>query len=165
MGAGFTLLVTLSVLLFPNGKPPSPRWRPVIWASFLVMGLLSVPVAIATWTGRGSDIAESLQYLGSILILFVALASFAGMVVRYRRGGPTERQQLKWYTYAAVPEMAFLVFAGFAASGSVTVPPLVLLVAPFVIAPLLPAARPSPSSATGSMTWTGWCRGRSRMRS
>ena len=104
------------------------------------MGLLSVPVAIATWTGRGSEIAESLQSLGSILILFVALASFAGMVVRYRRGGPTERQQLKWYTYAAVPEMAFLVFAGFAASGSVTVPPLVLLVAPFVIAPLLPAA-------------------------
>jgi hypothetical protein len=104
------------------------------------MGLLSIPVAIATWTGRGSDIADSLQTLGSVLILFVALASFAGMVFRYRRGGPTERQQLKWYTYAAVPEMAFLVFAGFAASGSVAVPPLVLLVAPFVIAPLLPAA-------------------------
>jgi hypothetical protein len=137
---GFTLLVTLSVLLFPNGKPPSPRWRPVIWASFIDMGLLSVPVAIASWIGSGSDIAESLQYLGTTLILFVALASFAGMVVRYRRGGPTERQQLKWYTYAAVPEMAFLVFLGYAASGSVTVPPLVLLVAPFVIAPLLPAA-------------------------
>ena len=137
---GFTLLVTLSVLLFPNGKPPSPRWSSVIWATFLVMGLLSIPVAIATWIGRGNEIADSLQTLGSILILFVALASFAGMVVRYRRGGPTERQQLKWYTYAAVPEMAFLVFPGFAASGSVTVPPLVLLVAPFVIAPLLPAA-------------------------
>jgi len=137
---GFTLLVTLSVLLFPNGKPPSPRWRPVMWASFIVMGLLAVPVAIATWTGLGSEVADSLQTLGTTLILFVALASFAGMVVRYRRGGPTERQQLKWYTYAAVPEMAFIVFAGFAASGSVTVPPLVLLVAPFVIAPLLPAA-------------------------
>ena len=137
---GFTLLVTLSVLLFPNGKPPSPRWRPVVWASFVVMGLLSIPVAISTSTGRGSEIADSMQTLGSTLILFVALASFAGMVVRYRRGGPTERQQLKWYTYAAVPEMAFIVFAGFAASGSVTVPPLVMFVAPFVIAPLLPAA-------------------------
>ncbi len=137
---GFTLLVTLSVLLFPNGKPPTPRWRPVIWASFIVMGLLAVPVAIATWTGRGMETAESLQALGSTLTVFVALPSFAGMVVRYRRGGPTERQQLKWYTYAAVPEMAFIVFAGFAASGSFTVPPLVLLVAPFVIAPLLPAA-------------------------
>jgi hypothetical protein len=137
---GFTLLVTLSVLLFPNGKPPSPRWRPIIWASFVVMGLLSVPVAIATWTGSGSEIADSLQTMGTTLILFVALASFAGMVVRYRRGGLTERQQLKWYTYAAVPEVAFLVFLGYAASGSVIVPPLVLVVAPFVIAPLLPAA-------------------------
>jgi len=36
--------------------------------------------------------------------------------------------------------MAFMVFAGFAASGSVTVPPLLMLVAAFVIAPLLPAA-------------------------
>ena len=136
---GFTLLVTLSILLFPNGQPPSPRWSPVIWAAFIAMGLLLVP-AIATLIGRGIEVADSVQILGTILILFVALASFAGMVVRYRRGGPTERQQLKWYTYAAVPEMAFLVFAGFAASGSVTVPPLLMLVAAFVIAPLLPAA-------------------------
>jgi hypothetical protein len=62
------------------------------------------------------------------------------MVVRFRRASPTERHQLRWFTYAAVPEMAFLVFLGFAASGSVTVPQLVRLVAPFVIAPLLPAA-------------------------
>jgi len=136
---GFTLLVTLSILLFPNGQPPSPRWRPVIWAAFIAMGLLLVP-AIATLIGRGIEVADSVQILGTILILFVALASFAGMVVRYRRGGPTERQQLRWYTYAAVPEMAFMVFAGFAASGSVTVPPLLMLVAAFVIAPLLPAA-------------------------
>ena len=136
---GFTLLVTLSILLFPNGQPPSPRWSPVIWAAFIAMGLLLVP-AIATLIGRGIEVADSVQILGTILILFVALASFAGMVVRYRRGGPTERQQLRWYTYAAVPEMAFMVFAGFAASGSVTVPPLLMLVAAFVIAPLLPAA-------------------------
>ena len=50
---GFTLLVTLAVLLFPDGRPPSPRWRPLIWASFGVMGLLAIPMAIATWPLRG----------------------------------------------------------------------------------------------------------------
>jgi len=155
---GFTLLVTLSVLLFPDGSPPSPRWRPVVWASFAVMGLLMVPIAISAWPHRGPDllgpdllggssysggdldVAYNLQALGSALIPFLALASIAGMVVRYRRGGPTERQQLRWFTYAAVPEITFLVFVGFAASNSYVVPPLVVFVAIFTIGPLLPAA-------------------------
>ena len=150
---GFTLLVTLSVLLFPDGRPPSPRWRPVVWASFAVMGLLMVPIAILAWPHRGLDLLEgssysggdldvayNLQALGSALIPFLALASIAGMVVRYRHGGQTERQQLRWFTYAAVPEITFLVFVGLAASGSYTIPPLVAFVATLVIGPLLPAA-------------------------
>jgi len=146
---GFTLLVTLSVLLFPDGAPPSPRWRPVIWGSFVAMGLLLIPVAVTTWTHRGADllgsvdslsgggleVALSLQTIGIALIPFLALASIAGMVVRYRRGGSIERQQLKWFTYAAVPEIAFIVSTGF-----ITYPPLVALIAPLVIVPLLPAA-------------------------
>ncbi len=146
---GFTLLVTLSVLLFPDGRPPSPRWRPVLWASFAVMALLCVPVAIAAWPYRGDallftgappeggmvGVAFGLQFIGILASPFVALASIAGMVVRFRRSGPTPRQQLKWFTYAAIPEIAFLISSGF-----ITYPPLVGTIAGVLIAPLLPVA-------------------------
>jgi len=146
---GFTLLVTLSVLLFPDGQLPSPRWRPVIWASLAIMALLTVPIAIAAWPlrgdalmgssdaslGSGADIARSLQGIGILATPFVALASVAGMVVRFRRAGATERQQLKWFTWAAIPEVAFVVSSGF-----VTIPPFPAIVASVLIAPLLPVA-------------------------
>lgn len=146
---GYTLLVTLSVLLFPNGRLPSPRWRPVLWASFAVMALLSVPVAIASWPYRGEllvsgidppdgsllAVAGGLQFLGILASPFVALVSVAAMIVRFRRSGPTERQQLKWFTYAMVPEIAFIVSSGF-----LTFPPLVGALAAVLIAPLLPVA-------------------------
>jgi hypothetical protein len=146
---GFMLLVTLSVLLFPDGRPPSPRWRPVLWASFAVMALLCVPVAIAAWPYRGDallftgappeggtvGVAFGLQFIGILASPFVALASIAGMVVRFRRSGPTPRQQLKWFTYAAIPEIAFLISSGF-----ITYPPLVGTIAGVLIAPLLPVA-------------------------
>ncbi len=149
---GFTLLVTLSVLLFPDGRLPSPRWRPVLWASFAVMVLLCVPIAIAAWPYRGVALlallggsnpslgglvpaASGLQFLGLLAMPFVALASIAGMVVRFRRSGPTERQQLKWFTYAAVAEIAFLVSSGF-----YTMPPPLGGIAAVLIAPLLPVA-------------------------
>lgn len=146
---GFTLLVTLSVLLFPNGRPPSPRWRPVPWAWFAVMALLGVPVAIAAWPYRGDAllftgaspegsalaVAGGIQFIGILATPFVALASIAGMVVRFRRSDPTERQQLKWFIYAAIPEIAFVVSSGF-----IAYPPLVGALASVLIAPLLPVA-------------------------
>jgi hypothetical protein len=142
---GFTFLVTLAVLLFPDGQPPSPRWRPLVWASFAVMGLLAIPMAIATWplrgpallgptdslTGTAVEIARGLQFVGIIAIPFVAGASIAGMVARFRRAGEIEREQLKWFTFAAIPEVGFIV-----ASAFLTMPPFTAI----LIAPLLPAA-------------------------
>lgn len=146
---GFTLLVTLSVLLFPDGRPPSPRWRPVLWAWFAIMALLGVPVAIAAWPYRGDAllftgaspegsalaVAGGIQFIGILATPFAALASIAGMIVRFRGSGPTERQQLKWFIYAAIPEIAFVVSSGF-----ITYPPLVGALASVLIAPLLPVA-------------------------
>jgi hypothetical protein len=53
---GFTLLLTYSVLLFPDGHLPSPRWRPVAWIAGVAMVLLVVPVGIVAWGSRGPDL-------------------------------------------------------------------------------------------------------------
>jgi len=146
---GFTLLVTFSLLLFPDGRLPSPRWRPVAWLSIVMMVLLGIPVAIVAWPLRGITLAtgsldelggaagviRQIQFIGFLLIPVVAPASIAALVTRFRRSTGQERQQLKWFTYAAIPEIGFLVSSQF-----LTVPPAVQLPAAFLIAPLLPLA-------------------------
>jgi hypothetical protein len=145
---GFTFLVSLSVLLFPDGRPPSDRWRPVVWASFVMMALLLFPMAIASWSYRGlaalnTDkidsqaiaVATGIQLLGVVMGLFVAAASGAGMITRFRHAGGIERQQLKWFVFAAVAVMAFVLTISLA-----TPPPILATVASILIAPLVPAA-------------------------
>ena len=145
---GFSLLVTFSLLLFPDGHLPSPRWRPVAWLSVVTMALLGIPVAIATWPLRGVTLTGSLdgldgamgavrviQFLGILLSLAVALASVASMVARFRRSTGQERQQLKWFTYAAISTVGFVMATGF-----LTIPPAIGLLAAVFIAPLLPFA-------------------------
>jgi hypothetical protein len=108
--------------------------------------LLVVPIALATWSLRGialispspdslDPLAVQLDFAGILAIPIVALGSIAGMVVRFRRAGTIERQQLKWFTYAAIPEIAFVVSTAF-----ITVPLAVAGLAAILIAPLLPVA-------------------------
>ena len=146
---GFMLLVTFSLLLFPDGRLPSPRWRPVAWLSVVTMVLLGIPVAIVSWPLRGVtlatgsldglggavDVAQQIQFIGILLIPVVALASVASLVTRFRRSIGQERQQLRWFTYAAIPEIGVLVAASF-----VTFPPVMALLVAFLIVPLLPLA-------------------------
>ena len=145
---GFTFLLTLSVLLFPDGRPPTVRWRPVVWASFLMLTLLLVPMAVASWpyrglealnllpsTSQGIAVATALQILGVLISPFVAIASIAGMVVRFRRADRIERQQLKWFGFAAVAVIVFVLVVS-----AVTPPAIIVFAASILIAPLLPAA-------------------------
>ena len=123
------LLVTLPlmILLFPDGRPPSPRWRPVLWA-YLVVGA-SWPVSVyAVTIGAvaagdihlvpGGDLravdapAGSSAWLGSFegLILPVLavfwLAFVASQVLSWRRASGERRQQLKWLMSGAAVCMA-----------------------------------------------------------
>ena len=127
----FTAL-PLVILLFPDGRLPSPRWRPVLWA-YLVVGAC-LPLSIYTVTvgaiaagdihlapggdlqavdaPAGSGLAGSPAWLGSVegLILPVLvvfwLVFVAGQVLSWRRASGERRQQLKWLMSGAAVCMA-----------------------------------------------------------
>ena len=105
-------LITLILLLFPDGKVPSPRWRVVVWAIGLeAVGLLmgaftpnvpefsvfSNPVGIGGL--RGTILQDG--NLGWILLPVTIVAAAASFVVRFRASGGHHRQQLKWFSLAA----------------------------------------------------------------
>jgi hypothetical protein len=113
--AGFLLLPFL-FLLFPTGRLPGPRWRPLAWAGAAVyatnvfgvafqpgpinpeeLGPLENPLAIPALGGPGDLPAR----IVIPLMLLVVLASVASLLVRLRRSVGVERQQLKWFAYAA----------------------------------------------------------------
>ena len=106
-------------LLFPDGRLPSRRWLPV--AVLPGIGLAAMVVLGAlTETLRGQNIdyridnpigIEGLAHVEDLPVLFVfgglfvagAIGAIVSVVVRFRRSRGTERQQLKWFAYAAAP--------------------------------------------------------------
>ncbi len=111
---GFGLCVFV-VLLFPTGKLPSRRWRPVAWAAgaglagwalgcafaptiFTASAKMRNPVGLA---GPAGDLFKAIAAAGAVLIAAAGLAAIVSLAFRYRRAGTTERAQLKWLVYAA----------------------------------------------------------------
>ena len=125
---GFTLFATLGILLFPDGRLPSRRWWPVAALALLSLALSAVPTAIASWPYRGTvleaasvsgqanlptdpalEVAFALGFVGQIILLLAMLGAVAGLITRFRRSVGVERQQLKWFTYAAAVDLLVLV--------------------------------------------------------
>jgi signal transduction histidine kinase len=102
------LMVTFLLLLFPTGRPPSPRWRIVGWIAGLAIPLTMTAIAITVWPVRftmdpDSDVGFGpATALGLLVIVAAAIASIASLVVRFRRATGDERQQLRWFIAAAV---------------------------------------------------------------
>jgi hypothetical protein len=122
--AGGSLLVTLGLLLFPTGRLPSARWRPVAWiaagsSAAVVFGLALkpgdlqgvLPVDNPTGIEGLASALELLLPVAGMLLAASFLASVISMVLRFRRSRGEERQQLKWFAYAAV-----LLAAGYASA-------------------------------------------------
>lgn len=120
-------MVALPVLLFPDGRLPSPRWR---WLGWVVA--MAVVVSFVTPTLRlqlpvedgglvdnplGIDALDPVlnspfyNMLGVALLVVSLLGPVAALVHRFRRSVGVERQQLKWFAFAAaVAGSGLLVF-------------------------------------------------------
>ena len=98
-------------LLFPDGGPPSSRWRPFAWTVGVVIVVGTVAVAVWPETAAGFDltshplgieiVTEAVNPMETILYT-LALVAMSSLVVRLRRSKGVERQQVKWFAYAVV---------------------------------------------------------------
>jgi hypothetical protein len=107
------LMLLLLPVLFPDGQPPSPRWRPVVWAIVAGAVVTTVLAALIPRIGIEPSLRSPLGLPGSagvalervLRLVFLglpvaAVAAMAAMIVRFRRARGVERQQLKWLAYA-----------------------------------------------------------------
>ena len=109
-------------MLFPDGRLPSPRWRPVAWCAAL--GLIGFVAGYALEPGPLEDfpqimnpygvdslILDAVALTGVILALASMVASAVSLIVRMRRAGRAERQQIKWLAYGGAVAVG-AVFVG-----------------------------------------------------
>jgi hypothetical protein len=102
------------LLLFPDGRVPSRRWRPLAWISGAVIVLVSAGGAIEPGPVEGLPgvrnpfgleeyawVADATQ--GVILLLPVCILAAAGsLVLRFLHSEGEEREQIKWLAFAAL---------------------------------------------------------------
>lgn len=114
-----TMLVLYLLLLFPNGHPPSPRWRGVVWlvTALIAVGTLSAALRPGllrtgpTGTVLPIDNPLAIEAIGPLLdglntvwpvaLVALLLAAIGSVILRFRRARGDERQQLKWFAFAS----------------------------------------------------------------
>jgi hypothetical protein len=121
-----TLAGIVLPLLFPTGRPLSPRWRRVLWlglaslalsvvASAFDPGRIDVDSAAPVDNPLGIEGAEGLltamARAGDVLAGIAFALAAASLVVRFRRSRGVERQQLKWFVYVGLLAVTGIVVA------------------------------------------------------
>ena len=119
---GMTLFASYVVLLFPDGRLLTRRWRPVAWLGAVSLGCFWVGVMFAPSdidaplsrfrNPFGIDGAQYLLAAGVLLPIVMVLGIVSG-VLRYRRGGLVERLQIRWFLTSVI------AFAACVAGGAV----------------------------------------------
>ena len=111
----FVLIGVLLPLLFPTGRLPSARWRPVMWAAVGFMALSALATLLGTQrlefgehgglanplaiSGPAGDALRATTTVSDTGLGIIVLVSLASVVVRLRRSSGVERQQLKWIAF------------------------------------------------------------------
>jgi len=121
------ILAIFLPLYFPTGRLLSPRWRLVLWLGIAYLSAAVISNALQPgpneWLAGVRPARNPVVYLPAAkpLVDVIGLAglcllpgiggAIAALVVRFRRSRGIERQQLKWFTYAAaLAPLPFLVY-------------------------------------------------------
>ena len=117
---------TFLLLLFPDGRLPSRRWRSVAWCAGLGIALLFVADSLspgplddyprlANPYGVDSPVREAAMAISALLLLAAMIGSPLSLVRRFRRSRIEQRQQIKWLALAGAAATATfgLALAGY----------------------------------------------------
>ena len=119
--SGLIPLGVLLVLLFPEGRLPSRRWRIAAWAATAGAAMIALgdalrfgPLTAYYYAFNPFGVAGSLPLrrffdamtvAGGTLLSAGCLAALVALVVHLRRARGDERRQLGWFSCAAVPAL------------------------------------------------------------
>ncbi len=126
------------LFLFPTGRLPSRRWRPVLTVGLVAAGVTTIgtilnpvtfgvpapggvsfrianPGGIEAW----GDAIGAVLVVAVITVTLVAASAFASLIVRFRSADRDERQQIKWLAFVAALALASqaVAFASLVACG------------------------------------------------
>ena len=118
--------MTFGLLLFPDGRLPTRRWRvagllAVVSLAALGFGLAFTPGPLPDYPEVGNPVGVAFIEgsaledggVGWFLLSACVVTCAVSMAVRYRRTTGEQRQQIKWFVFASV-----LIASGWAASGA-----------------------------------------------
>ena len=108
-------LLGIALLLFPDGRLPSRRWRPALWLALTGITLIVVGYALRPGplddpfqsvsnplgVPGAFDLTDAASGFGWMFMGASVAFAAAALVVRLRRSTGYERQQLKWIALAA----------------------------------------------------------------
>lgn len=119
---------TVLLLIFPDGRLPSPRWRPALAVAVAGIAVNALdwilqPVTLMGAVGRMyppgyqgvlahlTGVPPAVRAAGIACSLVAAAAALASLVVRYRRSGEQMRRRLQWAVAGALLTVSMLGLA------------------------------------------------------
>jgi signal transduction histidine kinase len=96
----FFPLLTLGLLLFPDGRLPSQRWRVLAVLSVVAILVRTVGNEWSRWPGSGLW-ATRFETVGNWAYALALVLCVVAIILRFRRSRGTTRQQFKWVAWGA----------------------------------------------------------------
>jgi hypothetical protein len=104
-------LAIFVLLLFPDGRLPSRRWRPLVWlvgagiAVYVVLGLGHALLGLGHLNPPGIErprgVLDAISILDAVLLRVGIVGAVASVALRLWRARGEERQQIKWLLFTA----------------------------------------------------------------